>query len=242
MTREERKNKIISAIITSIIMGLMFLLFAFLGLSYQIPPPEARKVLMVELTMESGGGGGGGGNMESYSVGIPQGAAENIVTQPDIELPAIPTSSVKTTEQTTSVVSSQVVQEQPKTNPNALFRPGMGGGSGTGTGTGTGSGFGAGSGSGSGGGSGSGHGGGIGYGTANRGHIYMPELTVDEVGKVYVEVLVEADGSVADARILNNSQYPTTITNSNILNNCIRKAKTAKYRPGKTEFRVIIFQ
>ncbi|MEG1556695.1 MAG: hypothetical protein RR356_08240, partial [Bacteroidales bacterium] len=84
--------------------------------------------------------------------------------------------------------------------------------------------------------------GGVGYGTGNRGYTYMPDLTVNQMGQVFVEVHVNADGDVIEARIVNNSKYPTTITDSRIQADCIAKAKTAKYRKGKEEFRIIVFK
>jgi uncharacterized protein (TIGR02145 family) len=82
----------------------------------------------------------------------------------------------------------------------------------------------------------------ISYGTGTRGYIYMPDLTVTELGVVYVEVHISTDGTVVDARVVNNSKYPTTITNSRIQAECVAKAKTAKYKPGKEELRIIVFK
>ncbi len=70
----------------------------------------------------------------------------------------------------------------------------------------------------------------------------MPDLTVTELGVVYVEVHISTDGTVVDARVVNNSKYPTTITNSRIQAECVAKAKTAKYKPGKEELRIIVFK
>ena len=82
----------------------------------------------------------------------------------------------------------------------------------------------------------------ISYGTGTRGYTYMPSLTVTELGVVYVEVHISTDGTVVDARVINNSKYPTTITNSRIQAECVAKAKTAKYKPGKEELRIIVFK
>jgi len=100
----------------------------------------------------------------------------------------------------------------------------------------------SGSGGGTGLGSGKGNGGGVSYGTGNRGYTYMPDLTVSETGTVYVEVHVDTEGNVVEAHVINNSKYPTTITNPRIQADCISKAKTAKYRKGKEELRIIVFK
>lgn len=84
--------------------------------------------------------------------------------------------------------------------------------------------------------------GGVAYGTGNRGYIYMPDLTVSETGQIYVEVHVDTEGNVIEARVINNSKYPTTITNPRIQADCVSKAKTAKYRKGNEELRIIVFK
>lgn len=84
-------------------------------------------------------------------------------------------------------------------------------------------------------------GGEIGYGTGRRSVVYMPNLTLPEIGYVYVEVHVDAEGNVIEARILNNSRYNTTISDPKILSDCISKAKTVKYFKGKEELRIIVF-
>jgi len=129
-------------------------------------------------------------------------------------------------------------EEGTRPDMNTAYRPGRGGGSGSGTGNG----IGRGSGSGSGLGPGEGSETGIGYGTGNRGYTYMPDLTLSETGVVYVEVHVDAEGNVIEARVINTNKYPTTITNPRIQADCVAKAKTAKYRKGKEELRIIVFK
>lgn len=233
MSNQEKKDKLISGVITLIVMVIALLLMGFCGLTYIYPPPPAKKVILIEMSMETGGGGGGG-NLKSQNRKSTASAAENLMTQQDITLPTIPTSVKKNVNQSPDV-SSEIIE--PKPDPNAAYRPGMGGGSGGGSGSGKGTGVGSGFGSGE----GSGSGGGIGYGTGNRGYTYMPDLTINEIGKVYVEVHVDEGGKVIDARIISNTKYPTTITNSRIQNDCVRRAKTARYRPGKEELRIIVF-
>lgn len=127
-----------------------------------------------------------------------------------------------------STNNSIPTKEGSNIDKNVLYRPSRGGGSGTGNGSGSGVGPGTGS--------------GIGYGTGNRGYVYMPDITLHETGVVYVEVHIDTEGNVIEARVISNSKYPTTVTNKRILDDCVAKAKTAKYRPGKEELRVIVFK
>lgn len=227
---DEKKNKIISAGVTTATMLLLMVFMLRCGFTEMVPPPPAKKAILIELTS---GGGGGGGVQASQQKMQPSSSAVPVATQNAEEAPVISgTHKPKTTADKTPVV------EEPKPDMNAAYRPGRGGGHGGGSGTGSGSG----SGSGLGPGTGSGSGGGIGYGTGNRGYTYMPDLTVSETGQVYVEVHVDTEGNVIEARVINNSKYPTTITNSRIQADCVAKAKTAKYRKGKEELRIIVFK
>ena len=122
----------------------------------------------------------------------------------------------------------KTVIEKPKPNMDDAYRKGGGTGSGSGNGS-------------VGPGTGSGYGSGIEYGTGNRGYTHMPDFTIPITGQVYVEVHVDTEGNVVEARVINNSKYPTTITNPQILADCVASAKTAKYRPGKEELRIIVF-
>ena len=56
-----------------------------------------------------------------------------------------------------------------------------------------------------------------------------------------MEVHIAADGHIIDARVINNNKYKTTITNRNIQQQCVARAKQARYKPGKEELRIIIF-
>ncbi|MCL1969682.1 MAG: hypothetical protein FWF65_09090, partial [Bacteroidetes bacterium] len=122
----------------------------------------------------------------------------------------------------------------------AAYRPGKGGGASGGTGTGNGTGAGMGLGSGEGAGEGSGKG--IGYGSGNRAYVNIPDVSISENGIVYVEVHVTAQGNVINARILSTSKYPTNITNAKILEDCLTRARNAKYVTGKEELRIIVFK
>jgi hypothetical protein len=128
----------------------------------------------------------------------------------------------------------------PKVDQSTIFKGGKGG-SGSGSGQGYGSGYGTGTGSGLGPGEGGGSGGGIGYGTGARGLTNDVNQYVNEEGQVYVEVHVMPDGSVSDARVINNSKFKTTITNREIQRLCVTRAKQARYKAGKEELRVIYF-
>ncbi|MDR2868166.1 MAG: hypothetical protein LBV46_01320 [Bacteroidales bacterium] len=241
MENVEKRDRLISGSITAIVMGLLFLLCFFCGLSYQYPPPPPHKAMLIELSTFDGGGGGGGGTENPSHQRHTRSSGERIATQNHQDAPVVNRSNATNRNHTDPTPTPT-----PQLNPNATYRPGTGGGSGggsgTGTGSGTGSGIGPGSGSGSGGGSGSGTGTGIGYGTGNRGLINNIDLNVNENGQVCVEVHVLADGSVAGARIISSAKYPTTITNASIQANCIVRAKSARYRSGNEEYRVIIFK
>lgn len=82
----------------------------------------------------------------------------------------------------------------------------------------------------------------VGYGTGPRGIAYMPDITIPVDGQVFVEVHIDTEGTVVDARVVNDTKYPTTVTDSRILSDCIAAAKTAKYRKGKEELRIIVFK
>jgi hypothetical protein len=212
-------------------MGLLFLILIFCSFSYQDPPPAPKKVILIELSEMSGGGGGGNqanSKTTSKASSTPQMATQNSEEAPSV----ISNPNPKPAANPTPVVNT------PRPDENAIFRPGMGGGTGGGTGTGTGSGVGTGIGPGE----GSGSGGGIGYGTGNRGMVRIPDMTIREDGVVYVEVHVNADGSVKEARILNTSKHPTSITSSAIRNECLNRAKNVKYVSGKEELRIIVFK
>jgi hypothetical protein len=95
---------------------------------------------------------------------------------------------------------------------------------------------------GSGEGAGEGSGRGIGYGSGNRAYVNIPDVNINENGTVHVEVHVTAQGNVINARILNTTKYPTTITNAKIQQDCITRALSAKYITGKEELRIIVFR
>ena len=225
---QENKHKAIASTITVFSMSVILLILFFCGMEHQNPPPQPKKSIIIELDFDTGGGGGGGNESAPTPTRTPQPSGEHVATQDFEDAPAASSSPIK-----------EAADTKPKVNQNALFRPGSGGGSGGGSGTGSGSGRGDGLGPGT----GSGSGGGLGYGTGGRGYRHMPDVSLkDRNGVVFVEVHVNEAGDVIDAKVISNAKYPTTITDRNILNNCVLRAKTAKYAPGKEELRVIIFK
>lgn len=227
---DEKKFKLISFSVSTVVTLLVLLILLFCGFKYQNPPPPAKKIIMVELT-EMGGGGGGGNEAPAKTKSQPS-ASENIATQNAVEAQEVYTNpNVKKNSNNNSV-------NTPKPDQNAMFRPGKGGGTGGGNGTGSGPGTGSGIGPGK----GAGSGGGIGVGYGSRGMVKIPDLTIKEEGKVYVEVHVSEDGTVLDAKVISSQKYPTSITSAVIRNECIQRAKQAKYVKGKEELRIIVFE
>ena len=217
----EQKNNTKAAIVTAIVLIIILVLLLFVTLKSQNPPPPPKRMVMIELGPI--GGGGGGGSPHAASPNKTKSTGKSTATQnADKNAPAVNKGTGKTND-----------NNAPKVNNNAMYGQrgsGSGGGSGSGSGTGFGSGFGPGEGGGS--------GGGIGYG--NRKPVYLPEMPVKENGQVKVRVLVGTDGKVLDADIVPQG---TTITNSAIRQECIAKAKQAKYPPSsKEEYNFIIFK
>ena len=231
MIPTEKKHKRIALSVSTVVTLLSLLLFSLYGFKYQDPPPPPKKMIYVELSEWDGGGGGGGNQAQVKSNQVPS-ASQNVQTQNVDNQPAVFTNPVQQTQTTTPAVQT------PKPDPNAVFRPGMGGGSGGGTGTGVGQGRGSGIGLGDGGGTG----GGVGYGTGKRKMLKIPDMTIKEEGIVYVEVHVNKDGTIRDARVISTPKYSTTITSATIRNECVTRARNTRYEPGKEELRIIEFK
>ena len=234
---ENRKDNVIAWCVTISTMALLLILLLACSLKTQIPPPPPKQMVYVDIA--SLGGGGGGGTPDVASNPKPA-SGQNYATQNAQDAPAVNHSNKTSTTQQT-----QTVPSTPKPDQSSMYRGRGGRGSNGGNGDGNGSGDGYGLGPGNGG----GHGGGIGYGTGGRGLTTSINTTVSEEGKVCVEVHVMADGSIDpnSVRVISNvktpdgKQYKTTISNSNIQNQCVREAKKAHYRPGKEELRIIVF-
>lgn len=228
--KKEQKDRMWSGLSSLLSIALIIVLLLTFGLKSQIPPPPPKKTFYVELDAEVGGGGGGGMDAPSPNK-VTNTAAPNYATQNASAAPAV-SHSDKTSTATTQPA-------QPKVDQSAMFKGGKGG---SGSGGGQGSGIGTGTGSGLGPGEGGGSGGGVGYGTGNRGLVKQINTSVNEEGQVCVEVHVLADGTVSEARVINNSKHKTTIANRTIQQQCVQEAKRAKYKPGKEELRIIVFR
>ena len=235
---EEKKNKTIAASVTTAVMIALLLMMLFCGLSYQNPPPPAKKAILIELSTM--GGGGGGGNEAPSKQQQTRGSAENIVTQNSEDAPSIPRNDKK-------VTNTQPTVAEPKPDPKAMYtnkglKGGQGGNEGHGSGGDLGDFYGPGKGPGP---------GGIGYGTAIRDLEKQINTSVSEIGQVCVEVHVMADGSVSEAKVIpkaidkytsDHKEYNTTITNRAIQQQCVQEARRARYKPGKEEYRIIVFK
>jgi hypothetical protein len=228
-TNENRKDNVIAWCTTIGTMALLLILLLACSLKTQIPPPPPKQMVYVDIAPM--GGGGGGGTPQVASNPKPA-SGQNYATQNAQDAPA-----VNHSDKTTTKPSTQTVPSTPKPDQSSMYH----GRGGTGSGGGSGSGIGSGTGSGLGPGEGAGSGGGVGYGTGHRGMINNIDATVNEEGQVCVEVHIAADGHIIDARVINNSNYKTTITNRNIQQQCVARAKQAIYKPGKEELRIIVF-
>lgn len=228
-TNENRKDNVIAWCTTIGIMALLLILLLACSLKTQIPPPPPKQMVYVDIAPV--GGGGGGGTPQVASNPKPA-SGQNYATQNAQDAPAVSHSNRTSTNQ-----QPQTTPAEPKPDQSSMYH----GRGGTGSGGGQGSGIGSGTGSGLGPGEGAGSGGGIGYGTGHRGMINNIDATVNEEGQVCVEVHIAADGHIIDARVINNNKYKTTITNRNIQQQCVARAKQARYKPGKEELRIIIF-
>ena len=224
------KDDLIASGSTIVALVLIIILLLTFGLKSIIPPPPPKKTFYVDIA-EYAGGGGGGGTPDPTPSTARHSSGQTYATQNAQAAPSVAQSDKPSTTNNT---------QAPKSDPNAEYR--SRGRSGSGSGGGSGSGIGSGTGSGLGPGEGGGSGGGIGYGTGSRGMINTINTTVNEEGQVCVEVHVTAEGNVISARVIDNTKFKTTITNSQIRAQCIAQAKQARYKPGKEELRVIIFK
>jgi outer membrane biosynthesis protein TonB len=227
-TNENRKDNTIAWATTIGTMGLLLIFLLACSLKSLIPPPPPKNMVYVDIATM--GGGGGGGTPEVASNPKPA-SGQNYATQNAQDAPAV------THTNKTSTNNAPKTPAAPKPDQSSMYH----GRGGTGSGGGQGSGIGSGTGSGLGPGEGAGSGGGIGYGTGHRGMINNIDATVNEEGQVCVEVHIAADGHIIDARVINNNKYKTTITNRNIQQQCVARAKQARYKPGKEELRIIVF-
>ena len=224
-----RRNRMIGIVVSLLFHSLLFLMFCFMGLTYQYPPPPE---IGIEVDMGGGSRGGGSKGGETSVTRTQQpSTTENIPTQ-NIE----PTAPVNTTTKT-NPTSTNTPTETP-TDPvqvvdaKALFtKKGNSGGSGSG-GTGNeGSTGGIGSDSGDGdGGIGKGTGGGIGdFFLKDRPVVskVFPNAKKNLQGVVKVEFRADRDGNVVYAKA---GMKGTTITDLQVWEECERAAKRSKFR------------
>ena len=234
-----KRNKIIGIAVSAVFHALLLLLFVFMGLSYQVPPPPEYGI---EVDMGGGGGGGGGGRKSGEQVAVQQAppapSVENVSTQ-NIEetAPITTTKQPNPTPIKTPVEPTQTVEPQ-TVNPAALFPRKTDGGSGTGSGGGTGTGTGTGIGSGTGTGSGTGDGSGNGNGIGNsNGDFYLkgrpvmskafPASKPNLEGIVVVDFRADRAGNVIYAKA---GGRRTTINDSQIWKACEEAALKSKFR------------
>jgi outer membrane biosynthesis protein TonB len=201
----ERKNKTISGVVTTVITILLFLLFWWYTLDYDVPPLVEEAEVEVEL-IPSGGGGGSSSAPTTEQTVVPK-----------ISIPAQSTEQTRDQEAVAQKKTSTTPNDSKNTNSNDDFNPASKyskTSSTTGTSTSTQPDFG-GSGGGSGGGNGTKTGtatgdGGMQHSFGNR-KISGPKITHDcQIrGKIIVEVSVAQDGSIT---ILNTDPGSTQNT------------------------------
>ena len=61
------------------------------------------------------------------------------------------------------------------------------------------------------------------------------------VSAVLCAAVSEYYNGIMLSRVINNAEHKTTITDRNAQQQCVARAKQAKYHPGKEELRIIIF-
>lgn len=217
--QEKQKRQLISAIITLFVSAAVLCSLFILSLPYPDPPPPE---LGVEMNMEELSDIGNDfdnaaeGGEEIANTAATDESEENIVTQDVEDTPVV--SKKKEPEQ----VEKPKEPEQPTVNPNALFAKGKvkkgGGGSG---------GISEGSGSGAG---GNGQGKGVDFNLGGRGakSLIPPTEVRTEPGKIVVEIFVDKEGNVVNAKA---GIKGSTITNSNLYRKCEQAARKCKFAP-----------
>ena len=221
----EDKDKKISALVSFLIIGLMFLFLIITTIPQADPPvyetvyPEVEMDMLIpmeamQLADNSGGGGGGGTPTNDRVDPIPREQSAKVLT-----------SNSSTTDVKVTSGNSNKTNSNNKTNSATSTEASTNyfgdGGSGSGKGGGKGSGFGMDSGSGEGPGSGPGSGGGEGgrvrYGNPNNDNIYS-----DEPQTIYLKLTVNAEGEVVGGK----STSKTTTTDQRIINQVLTNVKS----------------
>ena len=221
----EDKDKKISALVSFLIIGLMFLFLIITTIPQADPPvyetvyPEVEMDMLIpmeamQLADNSGGGGGGGTPTNDRVDPIPREQSAKVLT-----------SNSSTTDVKVTSGNSNKTNSNNKTNSATSTEASTNyfgdGGSGSGQGGGKGSGFGTDNGPGDGPGSGSGSGGGDGgrvrYGNPNNDNIYS-----DEPQTIYLKLTVNAEGEVVGGK----STSKTTTTDQRIINQVLTNVKS----------------
>ncbi len=231
LDREQgKKRKLIAIIITIVFHGLLLLLFAFMGLKYQVPPPPEYGI-----EVDMGGGGGGSRAQTSQLVNASRpattAARDNVSTQDHEETTTLNTSRRTTSRPTTTQTTpseTAPVEETPTVNPNALFRrnTNQGGEAGNGTGTKTGDGAGDGDGNISGKGKGN-HGGDFFLDGRPVLAKAFPNAKNNLEGVVKVDFRADRDGNVVYAKA---GVRGTTINDTQIWEECEKAAMRSKFK------------
>ena len=215
---EQNKRRLISAGVTLLVsLAVLSLLFVF-SLPYPDPPPPEYGVEMNaeelsdignDIDNASEGGEDVSNNVASNNI------EENIVNQDTEDAPI----SSKRNETVTPKKEEQKPAE-PAINQNALFSKGkVKQGSGGSQGISEGSGSGAG---------GNGEGKGVSFNLGGRGkkELVSPTASTPKVGKIVVEILVDKEGNVVQARAILQG---TTISDENLKRKCVQAAKKCKF-------------
>ena len=221
---KDTKRKIIGFAASIAFHGVVVALLLVLGLKYPDPPPPELGVEMdlgefsdIGTDLEHAAEGG-----EDVSLGetIPDEEVGE-VTQDAEDVPLV---SKKTENKQKKPKQEPVAKpkenKEPETNPNALFtkgkvKKGSSGDAGEGKGDGKGSG-------------GDGAGSGTSFSLAGRGakNLGKPSSSTEKVGNVVVEIKVDKDGNVLEAKA---GQRGTTLWDSNLWRLCEQAAKKSQF-------------
>lgn len=219
--QKEQKRKLISAGITVVVhIIIILLLFAF-GLPYQDPPPPEQGVEISAGDLTDVGnamiGDVGGENSEENTVEPSNTDEESFVTQTTEKSPI---SSKKNPPKRENAKKDN----KPAVENDALF-PGKKQSSGSGMGTGSGYGEGT-NGTGGGGNGTNATGGGYSLNGRSAKLLPKPKTNKNDVGNVVVDIKVDQDGNVKEARA---GAKGTTLMDTNIWRICEQAAKKAKF-------------
>ncbi|MBO4646157.1 MAG: hypothetical protein J5642_06540 [Bacteroidales bacterium] len=240
---DEEKNRMISAAGTAVFTALLLVFLLLCGFTRQVPPPpspDEMELVEIDLDMEESGGGNMmlGGNSGPEQKSTPEVRA---TTTPQ------PTSSAKPSGHTvTDPTGAQThVPTTPTPDPNASFtmdkvaQPNASNAGGNTSGKGAGDHKGDGLGLVNDPGSGGGRNGGTGGGWVRKPK--LPNISVSEDVKVYLDFDVDENGNVSNIRRSMKKGYNTTTTDSKIINACIAELTKAQFQAGHPGSRTFYF-